>query len=539
MTVALEALELPSFEVGPHVFLSGPMGAGKSTIAAALGARLGREVVDLDQRIEAREGLSVRALFRERGESAFRRVEAEVAQDVAAHGDGRVVALGGGTVADGVTRRQLLRRGTVVHLHADLDTLVMRADVASRPLLDGRSPRDAIASLLAARAEAYAEAHLRIDTSEGTPDALAATIEEGLAGHPVLVPLGRRSYCASFGPRAALGPWSSRHPRVLVVCDENTVSFGRDVCAGVGARARLLVLPPGEAHKNVAALERIWDAASEADVQRDGAFVAVGGGVVGDVTGLAAATWLRGVPFAVVPTTLLSMADSAIGGKTAIDRGTRKNLVGAFHQPSLVRIDLDTLATLPARERRAGLGEIVKCAWLAGEPELAALERDAEALAAGDRVATRRALEVAVRVKARVVAVDETESGARRALNLGHTLGHAFESVSSFTLLHGEAVGLGLLAALRLASSVGAGDASAVHRVGALLSVLGLPTDVERWLARDDLEALLRADKKRAGEGVAFVVPVRPGEVRIARLAPDGILRAAREFGSSGQSQVP
>lgn len=531
-----EPLELPSFEVGPHVFLSGPMGAGKSTVALALGARLDREVVDLDQQIEAREGASVRALFSERGEPAFRVLEARMAAELAARGDGLIVALGGGTVANDSTRRLLHRRGTVVHLHATLATLVARASVRNRPLLEGPSPSDVIASLLQDRADAYAEAHLRVDTTSGSPEQLAEAIERGLASHPILVPLGRRSYCASFGPRTVLGSLLSRHPRVLVVCDENTSVYAADVCEQIGANARLLVLPPGEAHKNVGALERIWDAASEADVQRDGAFVAVGGGVVGDVTGLAAATWLRGVPFVVVPTTLLSMADSAIGGKTAIDRGARKNLVGAFHQPSLVRIDVETLDTLPARERRAGLGEIVKCAWLAGEAELVALERDAGALAAGDLAATLRAIEVAVRVKARVVAADETEKGARRALNLGHTLGHAFESVSGFELLHGEAVGLGLIAALRLARSLG--ERTQVERVTALLGALHLPVDIERWLARDGLSDLLRADKKRSGQDVAFVVPTRPGEVKIARLQPEQILGCAREFGSGGQSQV-
>jgi 3-dehydroquinate synthetase len=535
---SLEALELPSFDVGAHVFLSGPMGAGKSTVSTALGALLQREVVDLDRVIEARAGRSVRELFAARGEPAFRVLEAEVAAELAGRTDALVIALGGGTVASDVTRALLLRRGTMVHLHADVTTLLARARAENRPLLQGESPRDVMAALLAARHDAYAEAPVRVDTSAGSPEEIAREIERGLAARPVLVPLGRRSYCARFGPRTALVPMLSRQPRVLVVCDENTQAFGGEVCGSLGASGRLLTLPAGEAHKNIGALERIWDAASDADVQRDGAFVAVGGGVVGDVTGLAAATWLRGVPFIVVPTTLLSMADSAIGGKTAIDRGARKNLVGAFHQPSLVQIDIETLQTLPTRERRAGFGEIVKCAWLAGDDELAALERDSAALAAGEPAATLRALEVAVRVKARVVSADETEQGARRALNLGHTLGHAFESASAFELLHGEAVGLGLLAALRLAVAFG-GKLHAIERISVLLSALGLPVDVERWLARDDLRALLHADKKRAGQAVAFVVPTAPGEVKVARLSADDILGYAREFGSHGQSQVP
>ncbi len=538
MTEVLEPLELPSFEQGPHVFLSGPMGAGKSTVARALAARLGREALDLDALVEARAGTSIRALFAQQGEAAFRAIEASVVEELAARDEPLVVALGGGTVVNAATRRRLLERGVIVHLTADLDVLVARAAVQTRPLLSGSTePREVLASLLAARASAYAEAHLRIDTSARSPDELARVIEDGLAARPILVPLGSRSYCARFASRRALIPALARHARSLFVADENTRHLGAELADATSSA--LVVLPPGEQHKNVHALERIWDAAEAADVRRDGVFVAIGGGVVGDVTGLAAATWLRGVPFVVVPTTLLAMADSAIGGKTAIDRGARKNVVGAFHQPSSVQIDVETLATLPARERRAGLAEIVKCAWLAGEAALSALELDAAALAAHDHDATRRALEMAVRVKARVVAADESEQGARRALNLGHTLGHAFESASAFSLLHGEAVALGLVAALRLACSIGAADRAALERVSGLLGALDLPVDVAPWLAREDLVPHLSSDKKRVGADVAFVIPKGPGEVGIFRCSATDIVAAAREFGSKGPTQVP
>ena len=540
----MEPLELPDLREGVHVFLSGPMGAGKSTVARHLGALLGRPAVDLDRAIEARTGKSVVALFSERGEPGFRAIERELADELAASPVPSVIALGGGTVTDERTRAALIARGEVVTLLGDPKVLAARLeDATDRPLLavGGPSDRDQrLAELIETRRGAYAEAHVVVDTSGDAPEAVAARVLRGLREHPVLVPLGTRSYCATFGARTSLAlPKDVR--RVLVVADTNTERYGRDVVSaleGEGRQAALVTLPPGEEHKDATSLGLLWDAAAREGLSRDDGFVAVGGGVVGDLTGFAAATWLRGVRFGVVPTTLLSMADSAIGGKTAIDRGAGKNLVGAFHQPSFVRIDPHTLATLPPRERRSGLAEIVKCAWLAGEKEVERLEADAAALAAGDPHATQSALTMATRVKARIVAADETETGARRALNLGHTLGHAFESASAFSLLHGEAVGLGLLAALRVAGRLGQNREDGVGRTHRLLTALGLPTDVDAWLARQDLAVHLASDKKRVGDRIRFLLPVRPGEIRVARLDVASILAAAREFGSGGAPNV-
>lgn len=531
-SIDVRPLALPPLARGPHVFLSGPMGAGKSTLARGLGEALGRPVIDLDRRIEEHTQRTVAELFRERGETAFRDLEAELALAIAASSTPSVVALGGGTVVRDATRAALIARGAIVTLEASLDVLAQRvAHDGERPLLRGGDPRTTLASLLAARASAYAEAHV-VSSAEGDPAALVSELTRALASHPVLVPFGLRSYRATFGPRdAAAALLPADVDAVLVVCDPNTRVHAAAVEAAIeasGRRARSVELGAGEHFKNVGSLEVLWDAAADFELSRDGAFVAVGGGVLGDVTGLAAATWLRGVAFGVVPTTLLSMADSAIGGKTAIDRRSGKNLVGAFHQPRFVRIDVETLETLPERERRAGLAEVAKCAWLAGEEALDALFCDAEALARGDREATLRAVELAARVKARIVAADETESGARRALNLGHTLGHAFESASAFSLLHGEAVALGLLAAVRVGVSLGALSPEWPSRLLSVLEALGLPTEVDAWLARGDLVPHLRADKKRSGERVRFVVPGPPGEVGIAQLTTEEILAAAR-----------
>jgi 3-dehydroquinate synthetase len=240
--------------------------------------------------------------------------------------------------------------------------------------------------------------------------------------------------------------------------------------------------------------------------------------VVGDMSGFAAASLLRGVPVGHVPTTLLAMVDSAIGGKTGFDTPHGKNLIGAFHQPSFVLCDTECLSTLPAIERQAGLAEVVKSAWIDGEAAVAELERDRVALASGEPAATERAIRMAARLKTRIVTEDERESGARALLNLGHTVGHAIEAFEGYGgLRHGLAVALGMVAAFRVAVRLGRLDAEQLERLTRLLSALGLPTNVDPYL-RPEVRAFIGADKKRRADKLTFVLPGRPGDVRLHTL---------------------
>jgi 3-dehydroquinate synthase len=348
------------------------------------------------------------------------------------------------------------------------------------------------------------------------------------------VELGARRYdvrIGAFAPAdaaAAIAESLGAVTGVAVLVDERVGALSPRVEPLVEAlRARLpnvdrLDLRAGEACKTLAEIERTTEWLAEQGYDRRGAVVGVGGGAATDHAGFAAAVYLRGVRFALVPTTLLAMVDASVGGKTAVDLPAGKNLVGAFHQPSAVVADLGFLDTLPPRELRAGLAEVVKCGFIA-DPELL---RILEALPAGDAnlppAVVAELVARAVRVKAEVVAEDETEGGRRAILNFGHTLGHALEAASSYGLLHGEAVGLGMLAAFSLGEARGLGAPALTARARALLGRLGLPVDLAPRLSAEVL-ARVTVDKKRRGGAIKFVFCPAAGETKLVDVSPDEI----------------
>jgi shikimate kinase/3-dehydroquinate synthase len=340
------------------------------------------------------------------------------------------------------------------------------------------------------------------------------------------VPLGRRSYTIDVcdGEPARLTDAIARcaPSSVVLVTDSNVQrARGASIEAAVhplAVGATRVTLPPGEAHKTLASVATIWDAALAAGVDRDALVVAAGGGVVGDLAGFAAACLLRGVRFVQVPTTLLAMVDASVGGKTGFDHAAGKNLVGAFHQPSAVVVDLAHLETLPPRERTAGLAEVAKIALTSDGALLERLERDAAALARGDRRALAPVVRAAVEAKIRIVREDEREAGIRAVLNLGHTMGHALEAHGGYSRwLHGEAVALGVVAELAATARLGWTPAPLVDRARALLSALGLPARVDRG----ELAAswpFVGSDKKRAGGAVRLPVVTGAGECHVERV---------------------
>jgi 3-dehydroquinate synthase len=279
-----------------------------------------------------------------------------------------------------------------------------------------------------------------------------------------------------------------------------------------------VTLPPGEVHKTLASVGTIWDAALGTGVDRDALVLAFGGGVVGDLAGFAAACLLRGVRFIQAPTTLLAMVDSSVGGKTGFDHPTGKNLVGAFHQPSAVVADLAHLETLPARERLAGLAEVVKIALATDATLFDRIESHAAALARGDLDALMPVVRAAIDAKIRVVRDDEREAGVRALLNLGHTVGHALEAHGGYgRWLHGEAVAMGTVAEMNAASALGWTPRAVTERAVALLDALGLPGAA----GRDELAAawpFVSSDKKRSGDAIRLPVVTKVGEARLERV---------------------
>jgi len=342
----------------------------------------------------------------------------------------------------------------------------------------------------------------------------------------VPVPLGARAYKVSIGNfvpegvaetlAAAVGPTTG----VAVLVDGSLASLSPRVPALVAAlsarlpRVRQLNLAPGESAKNLTQVERSCQWMAEYGYDRGATVIGVGGGAATDHAGFVAAIYLRGISFALVPTTLLAMVDASVGGKTGVDLPAGKNLVGAFHQPRAVVADLGFLDTLPARELAAGMAEVVKAGLIADAELFARLEGASQGI---DRAALGEIIAAAVKVKAEVVTEDEREGGRRAILNFGHTLGHALEAESAYALLHGEAVSLGMVAALALGQARGVTEPALVPRATALLERLGLPVDVNGRINSQVL-ARIEVDKKRRSDGVKFVFVPRPGDAVVVEV---------------------
>jgi shikimate kinase/3-dehydroquinate synthase len=456
--VALNAL-------GRHVALVGFMGAGKSTLGAAVARLLGRDFFDLDRAIETRAGTTIAELFAERGEAEFRRIEAHAAAVALGAREPAVIAFGGGAVTTQAVREALAQHAFTAVVDIDVESAWKRSRASDRPLAqdEGQFRR-----LYEERQPLYRE----------VADAVATDVD-GV----VLAAAGVHHEPGSLDRLGELVPGDGP---VALAGDAIVLGIhGPRAQVALGARlASTHELPPGEAAKHAAVAQRLW---SELRLDRGGTVVALGGGTTTDLVGFVAASYLRGVLWVAVPTTLVGQVDAAIGGKTGIDIPEGKNLVGAFHWPARVVIDDELLATLPERERRQGTAELVKTRLLAGR---------------------KLDLRGAAAYKAAVCVRDPYDRGDRRWLNLGHTFAHALEAAADFQLPHGDAVALGLLAALRLSGR----DVAEVERE---LAPKPVRVDPERaW------QALLR-DKKRADGAINLVLLAASGPVVEARPADE------------------
>ncbi|GAB3412440.1 bifunctional shikimate kinase/3-dehydroquinate synthase AroKB [Massilia agilis] len=531
-----------------NIFLVGLMGAGKTTIGRLLARKLGKRFVDSDHEIEARTGASIPWIFEIEGEASFRRREADMIRELTGQ-HGIVLATGGGAVLDPANRRLLAERGTVIYLRAGINSILQRtAHDRNRPLLQTSDPRKKLEELLAQREPLYREvADLVIDTGRPNVQSMVGTILEQMAAcvkeRPgtamnqtkrinLDVALGSRSYPIVIGSAvlddAALVARHLGSGKAAIVTNATIAPLYLERVAApiraAGHEVVEIVLPDGEQYKTWDSLNLIFDALLANKCDRKTTLVALGGGVIGDMTGFAAATYMRGVPFVQVPTTLLAQVDSSVGGKTGINHPLGKNMIGAFYQPRAVLADIGTLDTLPSRELSAGLAEVIKHGAILDAGFFDWIEQNIGKLVARDPDALAHAIARSCEIKAEVVRKDERESGLRAVLNFGHTFGHAIEAGLGYgNWLHGEAVGCGMVMAADLSQRLGYIDSAAVERVRALVKAAGLPVvapdlGAERWIE------LMEVDKKNEGGQIKFILLKPLGSPCVTSVARETLL---------------
>ena len=486
-----------------HIFLYGPSGAGKSLVGEILARNLNLPFVDSDHIIENIAAMSIPQIMEERGEAKLRDLESAAINQIVNDKAG-VVALGGGALLRDENRALVENNGKVILLFADLPTLVERLqnDSHTRPLLAG-DLKLKLTSYLEQRAAHYASFPGKVQVDGKSVEQIT---------HQIQMLLGRYHLSAMGEYDVRVGQIVNLPYGNLIVTDENIAQYhleqmkqdsGRDIPS--------VIIPPGEGHKNLETVSRLWKSFLENGLDRKSIVIALGGGVIGDLTGFAAATYMRGMDWVAVPTTLLSMVDASLGGKTGFDLPEGKNLIGAFHPPKLVLADPSLLLSLPERELRSGMAEVVKHGIIS-DPELFVLcSRGLEWVKANLEEIVRRAMAV----KIKIIEEDPYERGFRAALNLGHTVGHAVELVSRFELTHGEAIAIGMVVESKYSERIGLAQKGLSETIAQTLQKLRLPVQIPTKLPREEILRAMRVDKKKDSKVIRFALPVEIGKVEL------------------------
>jgi 3-dehydroquinate synthase len=508
-----------------NLILTGFMGTGKTTVGKLVAERLGRQFVDTDSLIEQRAGLTIPQIFEQHGEAFFRAYEAQLADEFAEPGN-RVIATGGGMLVFNHNLERIARKGSVViRLSSSIQNVIQRLeDATDRPLYkQPDNPREAIEKLFHKRRNNYEKIRLIVDTTDRTPEDIAyevievfeREVERNAYRLRVTSPTNQYDILCHAGLLDEVPTLLKNYRlngRVAVITNQTLAPIYGEKLANCLPDAALITIPDGEVYKSLDTVHQIYEDLIAAGISRSGVIIALGGGVVGDTAGYAAATYLRGLPLVQIPTSLLAMVDSSVGGKVGVDVPQGKNLVGAFKQPELVIIDSDVLKSLPDVEIRSGMAEAIKHALLA-DPDLL---NEVYRLREGDADVLRRT----VQVKIDVVERDPYEHGERAHLNLGHTFGHAIEQVSGYRWRHGEAVGVGLLAAAKLAYALDKLPLETVQHIESLLNEVQLPTRINGFNAQDLWEAM-KTDKKWRGGQSHFIILEAIGKPAIITDVPE------------------
>ena len=507
------------------VCLYGPSGTGKTTVGKLLAERLNMTWFDLDDEIEKESGQTIETMFRILGEGVFRELESTTLDHLLKADPSSVISLGGGALLNNQNRLLAESYGQVIMLSASIDTLVSRltADAHVRPLVYD-NPRQRLTDLLTRRQEHYASFGKPVMTDDLRPEEIVREIQirigqfqvQGM-GKPydILVQPGSLNHLGKeLLERGIHGP-------AALVCDQNVDALysarALDSLKTAGIEAMKIVIPAGEEHKTIHTVSAIWEGFLSAGVERSSVVIALGGGVTGDLTGFAAATYLRGVPWVNIPTTLLSMVDSSLGGKTGADLPQGKNLIGAFHAPLLVLSDPEFLSTLPAAELHSGMAETIKHGVIA-DPKLYDLCAVGWPQNIND---IAELISRAVAIKVDFVTEDPFEKGPRQSLNFGHTIGHGVEKASKYKVSHGECVAIGMIAETRLAESIQLAETGLADKLASDFTKIGLPVSIPAGLDRHEIIAATLLDKKRSAKQIHFALPERIGKVQTGLVIED------------------
>ena len=534
--------------------LIGPSGSGKTHAGRLLAEYLGWEHIDTDSEIQDRIGMPIDEFFERFGEAAFRAIETETLRAACA-APNRVVSTGGGAVVAEENWAYMRPSSAIIALRASVETLVGRVDQqatrvgrsAARPLLAG-DPTTRMAELLDVRNHLYAQADAVIDTDDLPVEVVVQQVgrvvrtvgEQGVAPVLSFVSTVERSDIYVWqGIRSKAGELARQrwpNARTAWVISDKQVAVHwltemTDLFAADGFDVRPIVVAPGEASKSLRVFGDVLDEMTAGRVSRRDIVVALGGGVVGDLAGFVASSCLRGLSLMQIPTSLLAMVDSSVGGKTGINTGAGKNLIGAFYQPGLVLIDPGFLMTLPQPEYRSGMAEVIKHSRIqpstpVGGERLASMLATQRSVDPIDPLAIDDIVRENVRIKHSVVEADEREGGLRMILNFGHTAGHAIEA-DGYKYRHGEAVGLGMLVATQIAIRL---DYCGGDRLDNLLEILdraGLPTKFDG--DADDVIENMKADKKNVDGFQRWILPDGPAGVEIRSGVPSDVVRESIE----------
>lgn len=540
------------------------MGSGKTSVGRALAKKLNKRFLDSDHEIEARTGVPIATIFEIEGEVSFRQREADMIRELCQL-DGIVLATGGGAILNPQSRALLREAGTVIYLQASIGSILHRTRFdKKRPLLRTADPRKKLEELEAQRDPLYREiAHVVVETGyphlnslvqmvidklpeelkqEAQAQQLASQLatkmkddmkEYQVEGAALTVALSDRSYPIfiqeNLLSHADILERSIRAKRLVIITNDVVAPLYLErlqtQLENLGKQVSAIILPDGEVHKTWESLMKIFDGLLEQQCDRHTMLIALGGGVIGDMVGFAAASYMRGIPFVQVPTTLLSQVDSSVGGKTGINHPLGKNMIGAFYQPQAVIADIASLQTLPDKEISAGLAEIIKMAAILDSAFFEWLEQNMPALRQRDPVALAHAIKRSCELKAQIVASDERESGVRAILNFGHTFAHAIEAGLGYgTWLHGEAVGCGMVMAADLSHRLNYIDYVTKTRIIHLIEAAGLPI-VAPDLGEQTWIDLMQVDKKNEAGIIKFILLKPLGQALITS-APADVLKA-------------